>query len=486
MGVKLNVVGKIDLDALNQSAYRSIDPNEPFKVISIKVAFGEQEPLILDFGEIGDDNPDEFRYFSLFIGKNGLGKSMLLCEIIDFMVDASKGEYIPTRKYVNILSMAYTMGGRLFEITREDNGEFTYRRDKRPATFRRIEFPLIIASTMGMFDKFPLNSYSWKKGYYNVDFYRYVGPKANSNLYSTKTNLMFQMLGNLRDLKRKQQMTKVSKILNFIGYESKLMVKFKIRASSSDNNSNSKKVLKTNAQAYYDSLKPGALYEETIDFERDTMPHVRQIQFREISEMKQKGYLAAYECYLYQNGSPIECNHLSSGEFNMLSMVMSVVLTSRKSHLLILLDEPEISHHPNWQMEIIDNLDDALSDYKCHFMIATHSHFLVSDLPIGRSNVMDIERNEEGQTEITPLLAETYGWSAEEVLLKAFKMPTDRNKYLAEVVGELMRGIADKSIDIHEVSEKLDFLKKVKVHLSDVDPMKKIIETILGTFERYE
>ena len=119
-------------------------------------------------------------------------------------------------------------------------------------------------------------------------------------------------------------------------------------------------------------------------------------------------------------------------------------------------------------------------------MIATHSHFLVSDLPIGRSNVMDIERNEEGQTEITPLLAETYGWSAEEVLLKAFKMPTDRNKYLAEVVGELMRGIADKSIDIHEVSEKLDFLKKVKVHLSDVDPMKKIIETILGTFERYE
>ena len=88
MGVKLNVVGKIDLDALNQSAYRSIDPNEPFKVISIKVAFGEQEPLILDFGEIGDDNPDEFRYFSLFIGKNGLGKSMFLCEIIDFMVDA--------------------------------------------------------------------------------------------------------------------------------------------------------------------------------------------------------------------------------------------------------------------------------------------------------------------------------------------------------------------------------------------------------------
>lgn len=486
MDVKLNVVGKIDLDALNQSAYRAVDSNEPFKVISIKVAFGKQEPLLLEFGGIGDNNIDGDRYFSLFVGKNGLGKSMLLCEIIDFLVDASKGEYHPIKKYVNIMSMTYIMGGRIFEITRKDDGGFTYRRDKRLVSFHKIEFPLIIASTMGMFDKFPLNSYSWKKGYYNVDFYRYVGPKANSNMYSTKTNLMYQMLGNLRDLKRKQQMTKVSKILNFIGYEPRLTVKFKIRYSSSENTTNEKKVLKTNAQTYYDSLKPGNMYEETVDFEKDSMPHVRQVKFREISEMKQKGYLAVYECYLYQNGGPIECNHLSSGEFNMLSMVMNVVLTSRKGHLLILLDEPEISHHPNWQMEIIDNLDDALSDYKCHFMIATHSHFLVSDLPLGRSSVMEIERNKERQIEIIPLLAETYGWSAEEVLLKAFKMPTDRNKYLAEVVGDLMRGIADKSIEKTEVTEKLIFLKKVSVHLSDVDPMKKIIETILGTFERYE
>ncbi len=486
MGVQLNVIGKIDLEALNQSSYRPVDPSQPFKILSIKVSFWEQESLLLDFGEIEDENVDGDRYFSLFIGKNGLGKSMFLCEIIEFLVAASKGSnLVSTKKMVNIQAMTYTIGGRRFTVTRNGEGDFIYQDGLKTIRRNKVEFPLIIASTMGMFDKFPLSTYSWKKGYYNVDFYRYVGPKANTNLYSTKTNLMFQMLGNLRDLKRKQQMTKVAEILNFIGYDSKITVKYKIKTTAEESSGNTKG-LKSSTRAYMDSMKKGEVLEESVDFRKDTMPHVRQMYFREIGEMKQKGFLTSYECYLYQNGTPIECNHLSSGEFNMLSMVMSVVMTSKKTHLLILLDEPEISHHPNWQMEIIDNLDCALSDYKCHFLIATHSHFLVSDLPLGRSTVMDIERYPDGKIEINKLLADTYGWSAEEVLLKAFKMPTDRNKYLAEIVGKLMSGIADKSIKREDVNEQLQFLKKVSIHLSDVDPMKEIISTIIGTFERYD
>lgn len=54
---------------------------------------------------------------------------------------------------------------------------------------------------------------------------------------------------------------------------------------------------------------------------------------------------------------------------------------------MVLIDEPEISQHPNWQMQIIDMLDKCLSDSKCHFIIATHSHFLVSDLPNYKSSV---------------------------------------------------------------------------------------------------
>lgn len=151
--------------------------------------------------------------------------------------------------------------------------------------------------------------------------------------------------------------------------------------------------------------------------------------------------------------------------------------------MLILLDEPEISQHPNWQIDIVSNLDKALEGYNCHFMIATHCHFLVSNLPTGRSNVIDIEKDTQRIVEVLPLKADTYGWSAEEVLLRAFKMTTDRNRYLAEVVGGLLNKMVKNEIAIAEVESELKFLKRVSVNLSDIDPMKKIINTIVNEFE---
>ena len=77
----------------------------------------------------------------------------------------------------------------------------------------------------------------------------------------------------------------------------------------------------------------------------------------------------------------------------------------------------------------------------------------------------------------------TYGWSAEEVLLKVFNMPTTRNRYLANIVGELMNGISYDTMKEEEVLSKISFLKEIVGNLNDIDPMKKIIETIIETFE---
>ena len=60
---------------------------------------------------------------------------------------------------------------------------------------------------------------------------------------------------------------------------------------------------------------------------------------------------------------------------------------------------------------------------------------------MSRSAVTQIEKNEKGEVNASIISESTYGWSAEEVLLKVFKMATDRNKYLAEVVGTLLKDI---------------------------------------------
>lgn len=79
-----------------------------------------------------------------------------------------------------------------------------------------------------------------------------------------------------------------------------------------------------------------------------------------IYKLKQYDLVQATSVVFYKNGKQIASEEMSSGEFAMLSMVLSISTAASDSHTLILIDEPELSLHPNWQMTIIDNLDRAL------------------------------------------------------------------------------------------------------------------------------
>ena len=140
----------------------------------------------------------------------------------------------------------------------------------------------------------------------------------------------------------------------------------------------------------------------------------------------------------HKQGVDITSDDMSSGEFAMLSTVLSISAAANDSHTMVLLDEPELSLHPNWQMTLIDNLDRALKNRVCHLLIATHSHMVVSDLPMKRSTVTQLEKDDEGNLKGTTISECTYGWSAEEVLLKVFKTATDRNRYFGERIGKLL------------------------------------------------
>ena len=78
--------------------------------------------------------------------------------------------------------------------------------------------------------------------------------------------------------------------------------------------------------------------------------------------------------------------------------------------------------------------------------------------------------------------SETYGWSAEEVLLKAFNVPTDRSRYLAVMVGDFMRSIAEKTVSMEDAMSQVDFFRETAAHLNNADPMKKILDTIICNF----
>ena len=116
-------------------------------------------------------------------------------------------------------------------------------------------------------------------------------------------------------------------------------------------------------------------------------------------------------------------------------------------------------------------------------MIATHSHMLVSDLPMKRSTVTQMEKDDKGRLMATNISESTYGWSAEEVLLKVFRTATDRNRYFGERVGTLLEKMGNNTISPKEVASELKELHEISQHLSDIDPMKMILNTIVETYK---
>ena len=475
----LQIIGRIDLNQWVHNRIQPVKSSSCFKMLQMKLSFFGREALTIDFGDV--DNEDH-RYFSLFIGMNGVGKSTFLREIIDFFIDSQYGKSRRTdSQQVKILSLRYAMGGHEYEIVRNEKNKFYFTKDY--VSVGKPEYPLIIASTMGMFDKFPIDSTNplRRKSRYDVPFYKYVGPKANNNMYASKTNVMLQMLAVLENVKRKAQLQKIGDILEYIGYDPVIKLNYSVKENYLEVLKSKDKYIDVAARSYLLDIGQQQMLTAHINPKTDTLKHIGNLHLREINQLRQEGLLTC-KCTLSRDGKEIDCNLVSSGEFNMLSIIMSVVLSAGNQYLLVLLDEPEISQHPNWQISIIDKLDEALSDYACHFMVASHCHFLVSNLPQKRSNVFDIEYNEDNGIEIHSIGSETYGWSAEQVLLEVFKVGTDRNKYLAGIIGDLMERIGNREILPAEVAEKLTFLQKVATNLSDIDPMKRVIYTILESF----
>lgn len=171
----------------------------------------------------------------------------------------------------------------------------------------------------------------------------------------------------------------------------------------------------------------------------------------------------------------------SSGEYHFISTFLGL-LACISENSLILVDEPEISLHPNWQMKYIGFLNLLLRKYNsAHFIICTHSHFLVSDLKPQNSTLISISKDKEISAK--PLSANTYGWSAEQILLEVFKTATTRNFFIAEKVGEILELVSHVNRDDRIIETKVkELLGYNVINLSNEDPLKPVIDRLIEKY----
>ncbi|WP_321956315.1 AAA family ATPase [Paraburkholderia bannensis] len=133
----------------------------------------------------------------------------------------------------------------------------------------------------------------------------------------------------------------------------------------------------------------------------------------------------------------------SSGQQQMLCSMFGL-MSELRNNSIVLIDEPELSLHPTWQMSFLDRLSSVLEQFTgCHVILATHSPLIAQSAIIKGVEVLRM-RPSDYVTTATPLYHQAGNTSVEETLVDVFSTPVPGSVYLAnelfEIVTEGERG----------------------------------------------
>jgi predicted ATP-binding protein involved in virulence len=149
----------------------------------------------------------------------------------------------------------------------------------------------------------------------------------------------------------------------------------------------------------------------------------------------------------FRDRNNLTYKNLSSGEKSALRIrfyLEKSIKKSRKKNFLILLDEPSNDMHPQWQKKLTHYLLDSFKgrNKNLHFIVTTHSPFLLSDLP--KENIIFLDKDKEGNCKVVDGLKDkkqTFGANIHTLLSDSFFMEDG-------LMGEFAKGKIDKAIKL--------------------------------------
>lgn len=132
-------------------------------------------------------------------------------------------------------------------------------------------------------------------------------------------------------------------------------------------------------------------------------------------------------------GQTFELNHLSSGEKQLFVRALSLRMLSANNSI-ILVDEPEISMHPNWQqriMRVYENIGQSNQ-----VIAATHSPHVVSSV---KKESLKLLKRQNGKIEITGYkeMNGSYGLPVDIVLQELMALSNTRDPGVAGEIRKL-------------------------------------------------
>ncbi|WP_353629087.1 ATP-binding protein [Klebsiella quasipneumoniae] len=171
--------------------------------------------------------------------------------------------------------------------------------------------------------------------------------------------------------------------------------------------------------------------------------------------------ISVHKTIFKKNDQDINMEELSSGELSILFSILKIN-SEIEDGSLILIDEPELSLHPAWQSQIIPSLEKCFSSYTgCHFVIATHSPLVVSSIPESNSAIVILDEDAKIISG-----SKSHRKSADYQLFTVLGYAGDQNEYVKR---RLMIIISKLSTGVDLNSNELLFIEKAQNLLEDAD-----------------
>ncbi|MEE4071035.1 AAA family ATPase [Pseudomonas viridiflava] len=468
-----------------------------FRLIKVKPGTGQQFVA-------PSHNPKE-PFKSVIVGGNATGKTRFMVSIIEafrglaatkaLSNDMVSRSYKKRTPFTPGFSFSYYMDGEKVDCKYDTKG-LHVDVDGEPINHKEIPLPSrVIAISASWNDKFPFSDTD------EDNFYKYCGVRETSNASWTAT-LSRRSIENLLNVPLRLHQESITELFEYLGIDTKLKITFRFRnaedllaligdphelvsfvQSYSKNNSRMqvdffKKFSLQDAlrvEAGWNRISRKKTFELDVNLRHTTVDY--SDAYFAINVFRRIGLITDVDLRVQKIDSteayPFASS--SSGEAQLLYCFSSIIRHA-KDNCLIIIDEPEISLHPAWQIKYISLLKRALSSFRgCHVLIATHSHFIVSDLA-SESSSLHIFKKIEGISDIRNVEYSTYAWSADNILYDVFDVRNVGNLAFERDLELALKLIVQKTTNFTELRALKQ--KFEKVLFQDSDPLKKVIDTI--------
>jgi predicted ATP-dependent endonuclease of OLD family len=408
----------------------------------------------IKFGTFKSDKEHELN-ISVIVGENGTGKTTLMKFLSAiFHENAKKKNNLKYRYKVD-----YKIDGKDYEISTN--------------TYSKVMPRKIIVSTYSPFEQY---NHTGPKSSGDIKIeYKYVGPRSESiwgSIQKSPTTILLPLMKVLYSKNEKKKKS-ILKLLHEIGYESpsiELSSK-EMRLNKQRTRSVGKKTsgIISNLNEFHlqhqDEENPRVYSTETLEeYEGGASKWLEDINA--LKNIKQN---IIKSIWFERNGEPINILDMSSGELSLLFRFVNI-LEEVEDNSVVIIDEPEIHLHPRWLMKYFNLIYSVFKDYKAHFIFATHSPLIASDVPqeciIGLKYDDDLKRIRQFNVE-----GNTLGTNTEDILKDVFlieKEVGDFTLYIIKKIKEqIQKGEINDALNLYhmlgESDEKFQLYKEIKL-----------------------